>query len=65
MEIELDDDFKERLINIIEKASVSKIENDSDAAILFHWVRHVNDPMYSWVPDKYKKISYYYTGDQD
>ena len=65
MELEFDEEFKERLIEIIEKANVGKIENNSDAAILFHWVRHVNDPMYSWVPDKYKKNLPYYTGEQD
>lgn len=51
---EFDDDFKERLLKIIEKSMQGSIDNNCDAAILFHWVRHQDDPAYAFVPEKYR-----------
>lgn len=65
MEPEFDEGFKKRLISIIKKSLSGKITESSDAAILFHWVHNVNDPMYEWVPEKYKKgISHYNGGNR-
>lgn len=56
LEIEFDDDYKERLLEIIKRS----MENDSagisnaEAAMLFHWKRHENDPAYSFVPEEYR-----------
>lgn len=53
--MELDLGTKEELIKIIEAAYTGKAELSSrEAAMLFHWIRHINDEMYAWVPDKYK-----------
>lgn len=63
--MEFDEDFKERLLKIIKNASEGKLDSNSDAAILFHWLRNINDPMYAWVPDEYKVNSPYYNGGQN
>jgi hypothetical protein len=54
LEVEFDDDYKARLIKIIEKAYEGKLDSTSEAAMLFHWKRHENDPAYSFVPEKYR-----------
>ena len=54
LEIEFDEDYKIRLIKIIEKASEGSLDNNADAAMLFHWKRHENDPAYDFVPEKYR-----------
>jgi hypothetical protein len=53
-EHEFDEDFKERLIKIIEASLNGTSLSTAEAAILFHWVKHINDQVYAWVPDKYK-----------
>ena len=46
---------KKELIDTIDLAnSRGVILTDAQVSILFHWVRHINDPEYEWVPDKYK-----------
>lgn len=53
--MEYDDYYKKELIDIIELANNhSTALTDGQVAILFHWARHINDPEYEWVPDKYK-----------
>ena len=53
--MEYDDYYKKELIDIIELANTNSTAlTDYQVAILFHWVRHINDPEYEWVPDKYK-----------
>ena len=60
---EFDDDFKERLIKIIEASLNGESLSKADASILFHWVSHINEPAYAWVPDKYKvNMPNYYGG---
>ena len=65
MELEFTEAEKNRLLNII-KRSLNQTGNldNSDVSMLFHWVSHVNDPCYAWVPDKYKKTVPSYRGDQ-
>jgi len=64
--MELDIDTKEELLKIIDKASTGRVDLSSrEAAMLFHWVRHINDEMYAWVPDKYKVIMPQYNGGND
>lgn len=53
-ELEFDEDFKKRLIDIIERSMHGTIDNNADAAILFHWLRHQDDPAYSFVPEEYR-----------
>ena len=46
---------KKELIDIIELANSPGVTlTDAQVAILFHWVNHINDAEYEWVPDKYK-----------
>ena len=53
--MEYDDYYKKELIDIIELANTNSAAlTDVQVAILFHWVRHINEPDYEWVPDKYK-----------
>ena len=64
--MEYDDYYKKELIDIIELANTnSAVLTDVQVAILFHWVRHINDPEYEWVPDKYKINMPQYKGVKD
>lgn len=63
--MEYDDYYKKELIDIIElanthSAALTNVQGD----ILFHWVRHINDPEYEWVPDKYKVDMPQYRGEK-
>ena len=63
--MEYDDYYKKELIDIIELANThSTALTDIQVAILFHWVRHINDPEYEWVPDKYKVDMPQYRGEK-
>lgn len=63
--MEYDDYYKKELIDIIELANThSAALTDGQVAILFHWVRHINDPEYEWVPDKYKVDMPQYRGEK-
>ena len=64
--MEYDDYHKKELIDIIELANTNSAAlTDVQVAILFHWVRHINDPEYEWVPDKYKVNMPQYKGVKD
>ena len=64
--MEYDDYYKKELIDIIELANTNSAAlTDVQVAILFHWVRHINDPEYEWVPDKYKVDMPQYEGVKD
>ena len=63
--MEYTDDYKKELIEIIDLANTDSTKlTDRQAAILFHWVRHVNDIDYDWVPNKYKLKAPQYKGAQ-
>lgn len=63
--MELQEDMKQELIKIIEAASTGNaLLTNREAAMLFHWVRHINDEEYAWVPDKYKVDMPNYSGGQ-
>ena len=62
LEYEFDEDFKKRLIGIIKASLSGRHLSNADAIILFHWVHHVNDKAYEWVPEKYKKGLASYNG---
>jgi len=53
--MEYSNEYKERLLTILEAEANGNSISDADAIILFHWVRHKNDPEYSFVPDKYRR----------
>ena len=64
--MEYDDYYKKELIDIIELANTNSAAlTDVQVAILFHWVRHINDPEYEWVPNKYKINMPQYKGVKD
>ena len=63
--MEYDDYYKKELIDIIELANThSAALTGAQVVILFHWVRHINDPEYEWVPDKYKADMPQYRGEK-
>ena len=63
--MEYDDYYKKELIDIIELANTNSAAlSHVQVAILFHWVRHINDPEYEWVPDKYKVDMPQYKGEK-
>ena len=55
-EPEFDRTLKERVLNIVKRSwnGETHLLDESDTIILFHWVRHMNDPMYEFVPKKYR-----------
>ena len=58
--------YKKDLIDVLELAITDGAAlTDAQVAILFHWVRHINDPEYEWVPDKYKVDIPQYRGVKD
>jgi hypothetical protein len=58
MEEELSKEVKEKILDIVIRATERGCSgfSQSEAIILFHWVRHRNDPIYSFVPEKYRKF---------
>jgi hypothetical protein len=61
--MEYTEDYKIELIKIIEAANTGQADlTNREAAMLFHWIRNINEPEYSWVPDKYKKDMPQYKG---
>ena len=56
MTMEFDDDFKKELINIIKQSLKGTKLTEREVTILFNWVRHQNDPAFSFVPLKYRTI---------
>ena len=45
--MEYDDYYKKDLIDVLELATTDGAAlTDAQVAILFHWVRHINDPEY-------------------
>lgn len=55
-EIEFDESLKERVLNIVRRSwnGETHLLEESDTIILFHWVRHMRDSMYDFVPKKYR-----------
>ena len=54
---------REELLNIIKKAATGKaILSNREAAILYHWIHHINDIEFAWVPEEYKKDMPQYRG---
>ena len=54
--MEFEDDFKKELINIIKQSLKGTKLTEREVTILFNWVRHQNDPAFSFVPLKYRTI---------
>lgn len=54
---------KDEILNIIKRASVSSANlTNREIAMLYHWINHINDPEYAWVPEEYKVDMPQYTG---
>jgi len=63
--MEFDDTYKEELIKIINEANTGNVTlTNRQAAMLFHWVQHINDPDYAWVPKELKVNMPQYNGGQ-
>ena len=56
LEIEIGRDLKKRILQIIKKSynGQGHLLDESDTVILFHWVRHMDDPLYSFVPKRFR-----------
>lgn len=61
MEIEpnriVDAELKKRILTIIKRShrGEAHLLDKGDKIILFHWAQHMNEPMYDFVPKKYRK----------
>ena len=57
LDIELSKELKQRILRIVKASAKGEghLLDDSDQIILFHWVRNMNDPVYNFVPKKYRK----------
>jgi hypothetical protein len=47
-------DYKDRVIRVIEDSLNGKKLMDGDVIILYHWIRNQDDPAYDFVPLKYR-----------
>lgn len=64
--LEFDEQYKNDLINIIKEANTGNaLLSNREAAMLFHWVQHINDPDYAWVPEELKVNMPQYNGGQN
>lgn len=55
LNLQLTQEFKDNLIRIIKASLKGESLNIHEVTILFHWARHKDDPVYSFVPKKYRK----------
>lgn len=56
--MELDESTKQRLLDIIAATSDGSRQTQlsmGDAALLYHWKTHKDDPMYDFVPRKMRR----------
>lgn len=51
-----DKELQQWILSIIKKSLKGKELLDHEVPVLFHWVRHRNDPAYSFVPKKYRNF---------
>ena len=56
MTMEFDEEFKKMLLDIIKRSLKGEPLLDHEPPILFNWVRHQNDPAFSFVPMKYRTV---------
>ena len=56
MTMEFDDDFKKEMISIIKRSLKGDSLLKREVILLFNWIRHQNDPAFSFVPIKYRTI---------
>lgn len=56
LEIEISRELKRRILQIIKKSYYGQghLLDEGDAIILFHWARFQDDPVYDFVPLKYR-----------
>jgi hypothetical protein len=56
LEIEISRELKRRILQVIKKSYYGQghLLDEGDAIILFHWVRFQDDPVYDFVPKKYR-----------
>ena len=53
-EIELTKGFRKQLISIIKKSLKSQKLSDREIIMLFHWVRNQDNPIYNFVPKRFR-----------
>lgn len=47
-------EFRETIRNILNKAETSRDLTNQEIMLLFHFVKHQNEPMYKFVSERYK-----------
>lgn len=57
LEIEFSRSLKRKIRRIIKMSATGKgyLLDKNETIMLFHWVRYMHDPAYSFVPKKYRK----------
>ena len=51
---EYTEDYKAQVLDIIKRSMAGEQLSNGEAAMLFHWKRHENDPAYSFVPEEFR-----------
>lgn len=49
-------EFRKMILDVLNKASSERELSDQEVIVLFHFVKHQNEPMYSFVPKRYKRL---------
>lgn len=55
-EVEFSKQLKHRILKIVKRSYKGEghLLSESDMIILFHWIRHMDEPIYDFVPKKYR-----------
>ena len=48
-------EFRKMILGVLNKASRERELTDQEVIVLFHFVKHKNEPMYRFVPKRYKR----------
>lgn len=48
-------EFRKMILGVLNKVSSERELTDQEIIVLFHFVKHQNEPMYRFVPKRYKR----------
>ena len=51
------EEFRKNLISIIKRSLKNEKLKDYEVVMLFHWVRNQDNPIYSFVPKRYRTLN--------
>lgn len=49
-------EFRKMILDVLNKASRERELTDQEVVVLFHFVKHQNEPMYRFVPKRYRRF---------